>query len=162
MRRIVKEINRSYRTDADRRTTTGYRDDQKRKIFEEMDEVKEHLQLHESVVEHAKRIFARFRDKEKIMKVYEHVAACLIIAFRERVNADKVPTEKPLSFPCKYCGEDFSGKRDRVLHLMSCDKKTATTNADTQPSSDAVAGVAAPSSSADSIIDRSPKRLRIS
>jgi hypothetical protein len=133
-RRLQEEIELNTSKSSDQRTRTGYRDHQKMAMFDKMSEVRDALQLHDTVLERAKQIFARYRDKEEqITKPYEHVAACMLVAYREKVASDKGSGAKDAPvrqlYKCKYCGDEFALERDRWLHQKECDKRPKRSDA---------------------------------
>jgi transcription initiation factor TFIIIB Brf1 subunit/transcription initiation factor TFIIB len=81
----VREVARSYgKENADQRTTDGYKNRQKRQVFRIMSDCGASLRLPLYTVELAKQHFARLRDsQEKVQKLQQRIAACLVIAHEE-------------------------------------------------------------------------------
>jgi transcription initiation factor TFIIIB Brf1 subunit/transcription initiation factor TFIIB len=78
------ELNISNFGKGDRRTRIGYKDQQKRNAFYQMNHVGDALHLHEAVVQRAKELFAGFRDDRELLFQFKGVlAACLCEAFDE-------------------------------------------------------------------------------
>jgi aspartate carbamoyltransferase regulatory subunit len=143
------ELNLSSMMDPkkERATRIGYKDNDKQKVFDIMQEVSESIQLHGTILERAETIFARYRDDtEQLAKRFEIAAACLILSFREKLreegeafvlennsatpssssssNRDEAkPSEPVLEFKCKYCQFPFSLKRDRTFHQKQCEER---------------------------------------
>jgi hypothetical protein len=85
MERAVQEVGRTYaQQHDDRRTTEGYKDRQKRNVFHLMDACTSKLRLPASVPNLAKQYFYELRARaEKLQKLEECIAACLVIAWQE-------------------------------------------------------------------------------
>lgn len=82
------EMNISQFGNKDRRTRTGYKDQQKKDAFRNMTHTGDALNLHEAVVQRAKELFAGFRDdRELVQQLKGVVAACLCLAFQELSEA---------------------------------------------------------------------------
>lgn len=82
-----QEIEMNY-NNGTKRTRQAYKDKMKTEMFQVIQDVGESVQLHRMVLERAKTLFARLRDDtEQLNNRYEHVAACIILALREKRNA---------------------------------------------------------------------------
>jgi len=141
------EMNLSNMMDSrkEKRTRVGYKDQMKERMFELMREVGDSIQLHPVVIERAETLFARIRDDtEQLTNKYEVAAACLILAFREKLveegeafttmkassNSSKPSAAPVLEFRCKYCNFPFSLKRDKIFHQKTCEDKPKTEERD--------------------------------
>ena len=68
----------------ERRTREGYKADQKKQAFLDMEQLGDSLRIHPQVVKKAQEEFASYRDKKEAVQQYDGVvAACLALAFRE-------------------------------------------------------------------------------
>jgi len=147
-RQVELNLSSMMSTTKERKTRVGYKDDDKEKVFAIMEDIGGAAQVHSKVIEHAKMIFAKYRDNvEQLTNRYEIAAACMIVAFRDKlaeegeakvIASGSVPVvdkdaEAALEFKCKYCGLTFGIKRDKVFHQKKCDKRPkeeATTSGD--------------------------------
>uniref|UniRef100_A0A7S3PQ86 C2H2-type domain-containing protein n=1 Tax=Aplanochytrium stocchinoi TaxID=215587 RepID=A0A7S3PQ86_9STRA len=77
------EMNLTRYANADaKRTREGYKDKQKTEAFKILDDVCFSLQLHESVNQRSKQLFAAYRDSREQLQALKRVeAACLITAY---------------------------------------------------------------------------------
>ena len=130
-----------------KRTREGYKDKMKSEAFQVLDDVGFSLQLHESVIQRAKALFAGYRDMlEQVQSLKLVEAACIIAAYRDMLqkgqvvhkenssggasgeskdgsdgNAAKKPRldsfEALHPFACKYCERRFNNKKDLRLHV---------------------------------------------
>ena len=122
------------------KTRQGYKDKMKKNMFETFSEVGKSLQLNDKLMERAGTLFAKLRDDtEQLNNRYEHAAACLILAMREKKReeastasllAETPVATVPTKFYCKYCNLDFVLKRDRNEHQKHCDLKPAAETSD--------------------------------
>lgn len=123
-------------------TRDGYKDEMKRQFFEHLMEISDSMQLHRNILARAQTLFGHLRDDTpQLNNRFEHAAACLILACREkqksggellaasRSNGRSAARNetKPTGpvFLCKYCNMDFSLKRDKSEHQKYCQKKPA-------------------------------------
>ena len=140
MQEIQRKAEMDYKRDVnskERRTRESYKDEEKRRTFTVMEDIAEAIQLHESVLIRAKRMFAEYRDAtEQLNNKWEVVAACMLISFREKMAMDAPVVKGDTSankqtnseeeyqiFKCKYCGDEFTLKRDKIYHQKECDKR---------------------------------------
>lgn len=132
------ELNLSNMLDPkkEKKTRVGYKDQMKSEVFEVMQEIADSIQLHGSILQRAKTVFAEYRtDVEQLTNKFETAASCLILAFREKlkdegetfeVDGAGVPIpqdDQILEFKCKYCKFPFSLARDRKFHQKICEEK---------------------------------------
>lgn len=70
----------------ERRTREAFKDNQKQRCFDRLQDVGERLRIATGVVDRSKAFFAAFRDaREHVTKLDEAVAACLVVAVEEAV-----------------------------------------------------------------------------
>jgi aspartate carbamoyltransferase regulatory subunit len=132
------ELNLSNMLDPkkEKKTRVGYKDQMKSEVFEVMQEIADSIQLHGSILQRAKTVFAEYRtDVEQLTNKFETAAACLILAFREKLKDEgetsvvddagvPIPQDDAiLEFKCKYCQFPFSLARDRKFHQKICEDK---------------------------------------
>lgn len=130
--KVEMNLSKSLEPSEEKRTRQGYKDKEKNRMFDLMVEVSDSMQLHRNVLARAQTLFATLRDEtEQLNMRFEHGAACLILAYREKREesvsksasaAGGAAPPGPLVFLCKYCGFDFSLKRDLTMHVPTCDK----------------------------------------
>ena len=74
-----------------KRTREGYKDKMKSEAFQVLDDVGFSLQLHESVIQRAKALFAGYRDMlEQVQSLKLVEAACIIAAYRDMLEKGQV------------------------------------------------------------------------
>eukprot|EP00510_Aplanochytrium_minuta_P003300 CAMPEP_0184005966 /NCGR_PEP_ID=MMETSP0954-20121128/383_1 /TAXON_ID=627963 /ORGANISM="Aplanochytrium sp, Strain PBS07" /LENGTH=180 /DNA_ID=CAMNT_0026284367 /DNA_START=794 /DNA_END=1336 /DNA_ORIENTATION=+ len=140
------EMNLTRYANADaKRTREGYKDKQKTEAFRVIDDVSFSLQLHESVTQRAKQLFATYRDcREQLQALKRVEAACLITAFydimaqglsiKKEKNDESIqqssskrpkimeslPKQKSYAelhpFQCKVCERRFNNKKMLRIH----------------------------------------------
>ncbi len=146
---LQKQVDQFSETNnEEKRTRESYKDNQKRKIFEVIQETGESLFLHKSCIERAKFLFTSYRDKmEKVQRLPIVVAACMIAAYREMLENprtssllkntglkrfrdndadenDKESLHDQLHpFQCDWCKKRFNSKAGLKDHKYDCAKK---------------------------------------
>jgi hypothetical protein len=150
---LMKSVEMNMSNFGDRhskKTRQGYKDDMKRRIFEEIEEAANALQVHEWVVTRAQTLFGQVRDEtENLRDKQGCAAACMIFALREaakedhggRKRAHKQASSSSSSasggaaaaagggsdrdinpFKCKKCGIGFGDRKSVRYHEKECDE----------------------------------------
>lgn len=84
IQRVEADLSKEERDAFDRTTRESYKDEHKRKAFEEIRNVSSNLSLHQSVVERSFALFAAIRDdRDRMQRDKLVITACIVIAQRE-------------------------------------------------------------------------------
>jgi len=111
------ELNISQFGKGDRRTRTGYKDKHKKDAFIQMAHVGDALNLHESVIQRGKELFAGFRDDRELIQQFKGViAACLCESFEQLSSAGRNILKQKQEAPAETSFAHSRANRRNELH----------------------------------------------
>ena len=73
----------------EKRTRVGYKDQMKKRAFDQIVHVASNLELHASVVSRAQALFANFRDEKEYVQRYDAVLAACVVQAAEEAAEDE-------------------------------------------------------------------------